>query len=76
MLTFETLLHIFDRFIFFNVVLMGCRQVFCRYQDEIVNYYPEDVEVVPWNFHTKMIFERFDDYVERLGLVEVRMENI
>lgn len=40
-------------------------------RERVTTLFPEDVEPVPWLFHSKMIFKRFNAYLQRLRIIDV-----
>lgn len=47
---------------------------FKEVRSNIESYFKGDVEPMPWNFHTRNVFQRLMDFVERLCLVDTILQ--
>lgn len=45
-------------------------EAFKYVRNDLENYFKEDVDPIPWNFHPRNVFQRLMDFVERLYLVD------
>lgn len=51
--------------------IVCCREMFEESREKVTTLFPEDVEPVPWLFHSKMIFKRLNAYLQRLRIIDV-----
>ncbi|KAJ9598678.1 hypothetical protein L9F63_010627, partial [Diploptera punctata] len=62
----ETRDHVAKCIRVFNVY----RKTFEEYRAKLASFFPEGVEVVPWTFHPRTVFQRSIKFVERLSIIE------
>jgi hypothetical protein len=60
--------YIVNRTVYFNV--LHCRKIFDDCRENLASYF-KDREPTLWTFHPKVVFERFQGFVDRLETIKV-----
>lgn len=58
-------------FVFIKTVMLCFREMFENSREVVTSLFPDDVEPVPWLFHSRLVFKRLNSYLQRLKTIHV-----